>query len=192
MIGTWVLLIVILFLLAHYTVIGAHALSGLVSGWARHTFITTVGDPVKLVSPMAQGPEVAYADEKLNIRVVKPVSETVVKSEDSVVKENLITQPTELEEIVAYIARRFEPEGKGVVVRAINCFYSESGLRSNAVGQNSDGPKSKDHGVAQLNDYWHKLTQAEKTDYRANIDRAYEIYKGNGHTFNPWYGKGCR
>lgn len=99
--------------------------------------------------------------------------------------------PTELEEIVAYITRVFEPEGKAVVVRAINCFYSESGLRSHAVGHNNDSVKSSDHGVAQLNDYWHKLTEAEKTSYKANIDRAYKIYKGRGNSFSAWYGKLC-
>lgn len=99
--------------------------------------------------------------------------------------------PSELERIVAYIARTFEPEGKDVVVRAINCFYSESGLRRDAVGQNSDAPRSKDHGIAQLNDYWHKLTEAQKTDIKANIDKAYEIYKGRGGNFSAWYGKLC-
>lgn len=99
--------------------------------------------------------------------------------------------PTELEKIVAYIARKFEPEGKDVVVRAINCFYSESGLRADAVGQNTDKHKSKDHGVAQLNDYWHRLTPEEKTDIYANIDKAYEIYKGRGDNFSAWYGKLC-
>ena len=99
--------------------------------------------------------------------------------------------PSELEEVVAYVARKFEPEGKQVVVRAINCFYSESGLRPNAVGQNKDAHKSKDHGVAQLNDYWHKLTEAEKTDIHANIDKAYKIYKGRGGNFSAWYGKLC-
>lgn len=98
--------------------------------------------------------------------------------------------PTELEEVISYITHVFEPEGKSVVVRAINCFYSESGLRPNAVGQNKDVHKSKDHGVAQLNDYWHKLTEAEKTDYKANIDKAYKIYKGRGN-FSAWYGKLC-
>lgn len=99
--------------------------------------------------------------------------------------------PSELEQIVAYIARKFEPEGKDVVVRAINCFYSESGLRRDAVGQNSDGPRSRDHGVAQLNDYWHKLTDQQKTDIYANIDKAYEIYKGRGNSFEAWYGRLC-
>lgn len=99
--------------------------------------------------------------------------------------------PTELEEVVAYIARKFEPEGKQVVVRAINCFYSESGLRPTAVGQNKDAHMSKDHGVAQLNDYWHKLTEKQKTDIHANIDKAYDIYKGRGDSFSAWYGKLC-
>ena len=99
--------------------------------------------------------------------------------------------PTQLEEIVAYITRVFEPEGKDVVVRAINCFYSESGLREDAVGQNKDVHKSTDHGVAQLNSYWHRLTEEEKTDYKANIDRAYKIYKGRGDSFSAWYGKLC-
>lgn len=101
-------------------------------------------------------------------------------------------EQTELQEIVSYITKVFEPEGKDVVVKAINCFYSESGLRKDAVGQNTDGPRSKDHGIAQLNDYWHKLTDAQKTEIKANIDKAYEIYKGRGGNFSAWYGKGCK
>ncbi len=100
--------------------------------------------------------------------------------------------PTELENIVTYITKVFEPEGKDVVVRAINCFYSESGLRANAVGQNTDEHQSKDYGVAQLNGYWHNLSDAEKTTIKANIDRAYKIYKGRGGNFSAWYGKGCK
>ena len=109
-----------------------------------------------------------------------------------------IPTPSELEEIVAYITRKFENEGKdeaerkATVIRAINCFYSESGLTEKKVGQNTDAPRSKDHGVAQLNDYWHKLTEEQKTEYKANIDKAYEIYKGWGDSFDPWYGRGCR
>lgn len=99
--------------------------------------------------------------------------------------------PSELTEVVSTITEVFEPEGKQVVVRAINCFYSESGLRPNAVGHNKDAVKSTDHGVAQLNSYWHKLTEEEKTDVRANIERAYKIYKGRGGNFSAWYGKLC-
>lgn len=99
--------------------------------------------------------------------------------------------PSELEDIVSYITRVFEPEGKDVVVRAINCFYSESGLRENAVGYNTDIHQSIDYGVAQLNGYWQNLTSEEKTNYKANIDKAYEIYKGRGNNFEAWYGKLC-
>ena len=52
-------------------------------------------------------------------------SQQVVETKVSTPAEILTPSPTptELEEVVAYIARKFEPEGKQVVVRAINCFY---------------------------------------------------------------------
>jgi hypothetical protein len=147
----------------------------------------------------ALGATQAFANEIINVEpkeIINPVLEldveTKVNTSATPTPTPTPTGPTDLENIVAYIARVFEPEGKHIVVRAINCFYSESGLRENAVGQNSDGPKSKDHGVAQLNDYWHKLSEAEKTEYKANIDRAYKIYKGRGNNFDAWYGRGCR
>lgn len=128
------------------------------------------------------------------------VSQTAVPAESMAEVDEVSTppathlpepKPTELVEVVAEIAKTFEPEGKQVVVNAINCFYSESGLRPDAVGQNKDTHKSKDHGVAQLNDYWHKLSDEEKTDIKANIKRAYKIYKGRGDNFSAWYGKLC-
>ena len=136
------------------------------------------------------------ASENVNIGV----SQTALPAESVRVVEQVSTpaatltptpSPTELVEVVAEIAEVFEPEGKQVVVKAINCFYSESGLRPNAVGQNKDSHKSKDHGVAQLNDYWHKLTEAEKTAIEANVKKAYKIYKGRGNNFSAWYGKLC-
>jgi hypothetical protein len=106
---------------------------------------------------------------------------------------------SELETVISYITRKFEKEGKDVVIQAINCFYSESGLRPEAQGWNPpklnpDGslkePASSDHGVAQLNDYWHNLTPKQKTDIKANIDYAYRIYKSRGD-FSAWYGGRC-
>lgn len=92
-------------------------------------------------------------------------------------------------EVIDEIVRVFSPEGKHVVVRAINCFYSESGLRWDAVSKpNKNG--TLDGGVAQINDV-HKLTIEERLDYKKNIQEAYNIYKRNGSSFRPWYGKGC-
>lgn len=132
----------------------------------------------------------AHTYKSSNPEFISPVA--VQKAEAvSIVSPTPANAPSELVEIVAYITEVFEPEGKQVVVRAINCFYSESGLRKDAVGQNTDGPKSKDHGVAQLNDYWHNLTSDQKTEVKANIDKAYQIYKGRGGNFSAWYGKLC-
>lgn len=123
------------------------------------------------------------------IDLISPIPEATVSAspKPTIVPE---AEKAELSEIVGYIAHTFEPEGKAVVVQAINCFYSESGLREEAVGQNNDKYHSQDHGVAQLNDHWHNLTEAQKTEYKANIDKAYQIYKGRGN-FSAWYGKRC-
>ena len=101
-------------------------------------------------------------------------------------------KPASVPNIVQYIAEKWQKHGTGEVVKAINCFYSESGLRPTAVNQNTDAPKSKDYGVAQLNGYWHNLSELEKTNFIANIDRAYKIYMGRGKSWSAWYGKGCK
>lgn len=146
----------------------------------------------KILSPI---PEKAQAAEKeagqsaeVKIASLTPTTTPTATPEPTIEPE---AQKSELVEVVAYIAKVFEPEGKEIVVHAINCFYSESGLREEAVGQNNDIYLSKDHGVAQLNDHWHNLTEEEKTDYRANIEKAYKIYKGRGDNFSAWYGKRC-
>ena len=93
-----------------------------------------------------------------------------------------------LENIVAYIAKVFEPEGKQVVVKAIQCFYAESGLRPEAYNYNSNG--TEDFGIAQINSIW-GMKVDDAHDFRKNIDKAYEIYK-RSHSFRPWYAKECR
>lgn len=95
--------------------------------------------------------------------------------------------PTD-EQVIQEVVKVFAPEGRHVVVQAINCFYSESGLRWNAISPvNKNG--TRDGGVAQLNDV-HKMTMDERLDYKANIQKAYELYKRSG--WNPWYGVGCK
>lgn len=147
----------------------------------------------KIISPLPDEQRIVRVAQASEIADVPKV--TIIPIKKAVVTPTAIPTmtptPSELPDIVAYIATVFEPEGKAVVVRAINCFYSESGLRSKAVGHNTDKEKSTDYGVAQLNGYWHKLTEAEKTNYKANIDRAYKIYKGRGGNFSAWYGPLC-
>lgn len=90
-------------------------------------------------------------------------------------------------EIIAEISRVFEPEGTHIVVQAINCFYSESGLRWDAYnGSNKNG--TNDGGVAQINSI-HKID--DRFDYKQNIKKAHEIYKSRGNSFKAWYGPRC-
>ncbi len=102
---------------------------------------------------------------------------------------NTVTyKPPTVGDVVAEIAYIFEPEGTAVVVRAINCFYSESGLNPSAVHLNYNG--THDGGIAQINDIW-KMSLDERFDYIANIKKAHEIYL-RSHSFNLWYGRGCK
>lgn len=92
-------------------------------------------------------------------------------------------------DVIAYIAEIFAPEGKAVVVKAINCFYGESGLRPNAEGWNAWN-NTFDRGVAQINDI-HKMSKEDAFDYKKNIRKAYQIYKSRGN-FSAWYAPSCR
>lgn len=94
---------------------------------------------------------------------------------------------SELEEITAYIVKTFEPEGRSVATWALACFISESGLRPEAYGYNTNN--TADVGIAQINDV-HGMTVEERKDWKANINKAYQIYKHSGKS--AWYGRYCK
>lgn len=96
-------------------------------------------------------------------------------------------EKTELEQITQYIVEKFQPEGRGVATRALACFISESGLRTDAYNWNTNN--TADVGVAQINDV-HGLSVEARKDWKANLDKAYQIYKRRG--WSAWYGKGCK
>lgn len=96
--------------------------------------------------------------------------------------------PSEKEQIIAYITKLWEKHGTQEVVHAINCFYSESGLRSDAYGINKNG--TNDAGVAQINSI-HKMSVEERFNWKKNLDKAYEIYTSWGNSWDAWYGRSC-
>ena len=95
--------------------------------------------------------------------------------------------------IVSYIMEVFGKYGTDVGVKAINCFYSESGLRTEAYNYNNNG--TEDRGVAQINSI-HKMKPEDAHDYKKNIDKAEKIFLSRGKKFavkngGAWYGKLC-
>lgn len=91
--------------------------------------------------------------------------------------------------IVAYIMEVFGKYGTHIGVQAIECFYSESGLRAEAVNEsNSNG--TIDRGVAQINSV-HGMSKEDAHDFRKNIDMAEKVFLRAGKSFRPWYGSRC-
>ena len=82
--------------------------------------------------------------------------------------------------------KKFQPHGRAIAVKALACFISESGLRTNAVGVNNNG--SNDVGIAQINSI-HGMSTEDRMNWKKNIDKAYQIYKRSG--WKPWYGANC-
>lgn len=122
--------------------------------------------------------------------------------EARVVNASPTPEPTpRVSDVVYAIAQEFESgedyrEDVQVVVKAIECFKSESGLNPKAIGVNhhEDGSTTKDRGIAQINDRWHpKLTDDEALDYKENVRYAKEMYESRGTFAAPgWYGTGCQ
>lgn len=108
-------------------------------------------------------------------------------------KESLKPLP---ENIIAYIAKKWSGEGTANIVKAIDCFNSESHLRYNAYNWNPpyvdkngvSHPATEDRGVAQINSI-HRLTISESEDFIKNIDTAFAIYSRRG--WSAWYGSAC-
>ena len=96
-------------------------------------------------------------------------------------------QPTK-PNIVAYIMQVFGKYGTDVGVQAINCFYSESGLRTEAYNYNTNG--TDDRGIAQINSI-HGYNPQDLHDYTKNIDAAEKVFLRAGKSFRPWYGTSC-
>lgn len=120
------------------------------------------------------------------------------KIELTQLKEKL-EKESELKKITAYIVEKFQPHGRDVAVRALACFISESGLRSDAENWNPpytdiDGKYHEatyDYGVVQLNDKWQQVTKEQGFDWKFSIDRAEKVYVSRGKNFSAWYGRQC-
>lgn len=110
------------------------------------------------------------------------------KIELNQLKEEL-NKPTKTN-IIAYIAKVFEKYGTDNQVKAIQCFYSESGLRTDAYNFNTNG--TGDYNVPQINSIHIKRYGTKfMTDWKESILVAEKIFVAAGKSFSPWYGKLC-
>lgn len=67
---------------------------------------------------------------------------------------------------------------------ALAVMTAESHGNAYAINKNKDG--SYDLGCWQLNDHWQKFTREQAFDCKWSTDKAFEIYKKWGNSFNAW------
>lgn len=90
---------------------------------------------------------------------------------------------TEKCKIMAYIVEKFQDDAADMISIIRTC--ENSSFNQEATNYNRNG--TTDHGIAQINSIHEKTCGTDfKTNWKANIDCAYKIYKNSGESFRPW------
>lgn len=92
-------------------------------------------------------------------------------------------EPTEKQQIMAYIVEKFGDDAADMM--AIIRLCENSKFNQQATNHNRNG--TVDYGVAQINSiHIPRCGEAIKTDWKANLDCAHDIYVRAGKKFTPW------
>ena len=121
-------------------------------------------------------------------KIVSPISNKKFINKVEAKEPKTVQSVPADQEIFTYAIKVWGKEGRHILIKMFNCFYSESGWRYDALHENTNG--TVDAGLAQINDI-HGLSLQDRIDYKKNIDKAYEIYIGRGKSFSAWYGSAC-
>ena len=94
-----------------------------------------------------------------------------------------LPQTTEKQQILNYIVEKFGDRSDAAIAMIYKC--ENSTFDQTRVNTNNNG--TQDFGIFQINSIHEKrYGGAFKTDWKANVDVAFEIYKSAGNSFRPW------
>ncbi len=92
-------------------------------------------------------------------------------------------EPSSKQEIYLYIIEKFGDDGANAITMIRKCENSK--FDQSATNHNRNG--TIDYGIFQVNSIHAARYGSEfMTDWKANVDTAYEIYKAAGKKFTPW------
>lgn len=97
--------------------------------------------------------------------------------------ETLVEAKTEKQQILAYLVKVFGDHSGDAIAMLNNC--ENHNFDQNATNVNRNG--TTDYGVMQINSiHIPKCGEAIKSDYKANIDCGYKIWKESNNSFYQW------
>lgn len=92
-------------------------------------------------------------------------------------------EPSDKQEIYLYIIEKFGDDGANAITMIRKC--ENSTFDQTRTNHNRNG--TIDYGIFQVNSIHAARYGSEfMTDWKANVDTAYEIYKAAGKKFTPW------
>lgn len=95
----------------------------------------------------------------------------------------IVTVESEKQAILKYIVDTFGDRSPDAIVMLRKC--ENGAFNQSAINHNRNG--TTDHGIFQINSIHEpRYGSAFKTDWKANVDVAYEIYKSHGYKFTAW------
>ena len=123
-----------------------------------------------------------YLGEKLHPPIISPLADNVYAYNEPTSTPTRKPEPT-VENITAYISRKWAKHGNAEVKRALDISFCESGWRDKAYNHNSNG--TGDWNIFQINSvHIKRYGTVWMHDWTANIDTAYKIYQAQD--WKPW------
>lgn len=124
------------------------------------------------------GYDIAHSQDPVEVKA-EPIEETIITVGEVTTKPY---EPRVPDDIEGYIKYKFgKVEGEKAIFMLKEC--ENRTLNPKAINWNSNG--TWDFGTMQINQI-HGYSQEQLSDFKFNIDVAYEIYKRAGYSFSPW------
>lgn len=118
-----------------------------------------------------------------------------VKAEDPknviIVEKPVFTEPDNPRDYITYVFGEDAPKAFLLLKGNDVCGGENRSLNPDAVNVNSDSRQTRDVGIFQINEFWHRINAKWLFNWKINIEIAHQLFVENGNTFKLWSAGKC-